>query len=103
MNFLNDYCYSNPGEKIPVEVFAETHDCVSEIWFRRLCRPLHLCTATANVAVVKKWVEIATKEQIETAIEVVSSVGTALVMAAALKKAHGEGGNMLYNHTHSSR
>ncbi|BBN00251.1 E3 ubiquitin-protein ligase KEG [Marchantia polymorpha subsp. ruderalis] len=52
--------------------------------------PLHLCTATANVAVVKKWVEIATKEQIETAIEVVSSVGTALVMAAALKKAHGE-------------
>lgn len=35
--------------------------------------------------------EIATKEQIEAALEVVSSVGTALVMAAALKKAHEEG------------
>ncbi|CAM6116455.1 unnamed protein product [Calypogeia fissa] len=52
--------------------------------------PLHLCTATANVAVVRKWIEIASKEQIEAAIEVPSSVGTALCMAAALKKAHEE-------------
>jgi len=54
-------------------------------------RPLHLCIATANVAVVRKWVEIATLEEIEAAMEVPSSVGTALCMAAALKKAHEEG------------
>lgn len=53
-------------------------------------RPLHLCIATANVAVVRKWVEIATLEEIEAAMEVPSSVGTALCMAAALKKAHEE-------------
>jgi hypothetical protein len=40
---------------------------------------------------VKKWIEVALKEQVESAIEVPSSVGTALCMAAALKKAHEEG------------
>ncbi|XP_057827234.1 E3 ubiquitin-protein ligase KEG isoform X2 [Cryptomeria japonica] len=50
--------------------------------------PLHMCIATWNVAVVKKWVEVATIEEIQDAIEVPSKVGTALCMAAALKKAH---------------
>ncbi|KAJ7547407.1 hypothetical protein O6H91_08G084400 [Diphasiastrum complanatum] len=48
--------------------------------------PLHLCVATANVAIVKKWVEIATLEEIEAAIDVASSTGTALCMAASVKK-----------------
>eukprot|EP00249_Psilotum_nudum_P023910 c29025_g1_i1 orf=417-5300(+) len=50
--------------------------------------PLHLCTATANVAVLKRWVEVATQEEIKAAIDVPSPIGTALCMAAALKKAH---------------
>ncbi|VVA21922.1 PREDICTED: E3 ubiquitin-ligase KEG [Prunus dulcis] len=50
--------------------------------------PLHLCVATWNVAVVRRWVEVATPEEIADAIDIPSSVGTALCMAAALKKDH---------------
>ncbi|XP_022746915.1 E3 ubiquitin-protein ligase KEG-like isoform X1 [Durio zibethinus] len=50
--------------------------------------PLHLCVATWNVAVVKRWVEVASLEEIAEAIDIPSPVGTALCMAAALKKDH---------------
>ncbi|KAK8631230.1 hypothetical protein V6N13_079987 [Hibiscus sabdariffa] len=50
--------------------------------------PLHLCVATWNVAVVKRWVEVASPEEIADAIDIPSPVGTALCMAAALKKDH---------------
>ncbi|XWS65471.1 hypothetical protein CRYUN_Cryun05aG0115600 [Craigia yunnanensis] len=50
--------------------------------------PLHLSVATWNVAVVKRWVEVASLEEIADAIDVPSTVGTALCMAAALKKDH---------------
>ncbi|KAJ8774243.1 hypothetical protein K2173_009674 [Erythroxylum novogranatense] len=50
--------------------------------------PLHLCVATWNVAVVRRWVEVATQDEIEVAIDIPSPVGTALCMAAALKKDH---------------
>ncbi|KAL5570430.1 hypothetical protein UlMin_027005, partial [Ulmus minor] len=52
------------------------------------CTPLHMCVATWNVAVVRRWVEIATREEIADAIDIPSSVGTALCMAAAVKKDH---------------
>lgn len=38
--------------------------------------------------VVKRWVEVASPEEIAEAIDIPSSVGTALCMAAALKKDH---------------
>ncbi|TQD76021.1 hypothetical protein C1H46_038444 [Malus baccata] len=50
--------------------------------------PLHLCVATWNVAVVRRWVEVATPEEIADAIDRPSPVGTALCMAASLKKDH---------------
>ncbi|CAM8889070.1 unnamed protein product [Rhodiola kirilowii] len=50
--------------------------------------PLHLCVATWNVAVVKRWIEVASSEEISSAIDVPSPVGTALCMAASLKKDH---------------
>ncbi|EOY19728.1 Kinases,ubiquitin-protein ligases isoform 1 [Theobroma cacao] len=50
--------------------------------------PLHLCVATWNVAVVKRWVEVASPEEIADTIDIPSPVGTALCMAAALKKDH---------------
>ncbi|XP_015894742.1 E3 ubiquitin-protein ligase KEG isoform X1 [Ziziphus jujuba] len=50
--------------------------------------PLHLCVATWNVAVVKRWVEVASPEEIADAIDIPSPVGTALCMAAAVKKDH---------------
>ncbi|XP_024545688.1 E3 ubiquitin-protein ligase KEG isoform X2 [Selaginella moellendorffii] len=52
--------------------------------------PLHMCVLTANVAVVRKWVEIASIEDIENAIEIPSPLGTALCLASSLKKAHEE-------------
>lgn len=48
--------------------------------------PLHICVETWNVAVVKKWVEVASREEIEEAIDIPSPGGTALCMASALKK-----------------
>ncbi|PSS24307.1 E3 ubiquitin-protein like [Actinidia chinensis var. chinensis] len=50
--------------------------------------PLHLCVATWNVTVVKRWVELASVEEIANAIDKPSSAGTVLCMAAALKKDH---------------
>lgn len=50
--------------------------------------PLHLSVATWNVAVVKRWLEVASPEEIADAIDVPSPVGTALCMAASLKKDH---------------
>ncbi|KAL5734032.1 hypothetical protein ACOSP7_031893 [Xanthoceras sorbifolium] len=50
--------------------------------------PLHLCVATWNVAVVKRWVEVASPREIADSIDIPSPVGTALCMAAAVKKDH---------------
>ncbi|XP_011024982.1 PREDICTED: E3 ubiquitin-protein ligase KEG-like [Populus euphratica] len=50
--------------------------------------PLHLCIEALNVTVVKRWLEVASEEEIAGAIELPSSVGTALCMAAALRKDH---------------
>ncbi|CAH1448710.1 unnamed protein product [Lactuca virosa] len=57
--------------------------------------PLHLCVTTWNVAVVKRWIEVASSEEIAEAIDVPSPVGTALSMAAALKKDHEANGREL--------
>lgn len=46
---------------------------------------------TWNVAVVKRWVELASSEEIAEAIDIQSGVGTALCMAAAVKKDHESG------------
>lgn len=40
------------------------------------------------MAAVRRWVEVATPEEIADAIDIPSPVGTALCMAAALKKNH---------------
>ncbi|KAG9151827.1 hypothetical protein Leryth_002101 [Lithospermum erythrorhizon] len=50
--------------------------------------PLHLCVVTWNVAIVQRWVELASAEDIAAAIDIPSQLGTALCMAAALKKDH---------------
>ncbi|XP_015639441.1 E3 ubiquitin-protein ligase KEG [Oryza sativa Japonica Group] len=57
--------------------------------------PLHLCIKTWNADVVKRWVEVASEEEIAEAIDVPSPVGTALCMAAALKKEHEKEGREL--------
>ncbi|TKY49724.1 E3 ubiquitin-protein ligase KEG [Spatholobus suberectus] len=57
--------------------------------------PLHLCVATWNVAVVKRWVEVATSDEIAEAIDIPSPIGTALCMAAASKKDHENEGREL--------
>ncbi|KAF5764668.1 putative non-specific serine/threonine protein kinase [Helianthus annuus] len=57
--------------------------------------PLHLCVTTWNVAVVKRWIEAASSEEIAETIDVPSPVGTALSMAAALKKGHEANGREL--------
>lgn len=56
-----------------------------------LYRPLHLCIDTWNVAVVKRWAEIASREDIEEAINLPGEHGTALCMAASLKRDHESG------------
>ncbi|KAK7314153.1 hypothetical protein VNO77_39365 [Canavalia gladiata] len=57
--------------------------------------PLHLCVATWNVAIVKKWVEIATSDDIAESIDIPSPMGTALCMAATSKKDHENDGREL--------
>ncbi|KAF5201412.1 E3 ubiquitin-protein ligase keg-like [Thalictrum thalictroides] len=57
--------------------------------------PLHMCIATWNVAVVTRWVEVASPGEIAEAIDIPSPVGTALCMAAALKKDHETDGREL--------
>ncbi|MCO5578057.1 hypothetical protein L7F22_031895 [Adiantum nelumboides] len=53
--------------------------------------PLHLCITTKNVDVVQKWVGVAEPEERKVVLEIPSRTGTALCMAAALKKAHEAG------------
>lgn len=60
------------------------------------CRPLHLCIETFNVSVVKRWGEVATAEEIAEAIDVPSPAGTALCMAASLKKDRETGKRRLF-------
>lgn len=48
------------------------------------------------MTVVKRWLEVASEEEIAGAIDLPSSVGTALCMAAALRKDH-ETGISLFN------
>jgi hypothetical protein len=55
-----------------------------------------LCIEALNVTVVKRWLEVASEEEIAGAIDLPSSVGTALCMAAALRKDH-ETGISLFN------
>ncbi|CAN1316136.1 E3 ubiquitin-protein ligase KEG [Linum perenne] len=50
--------------------------------------PLHLSVATWSVAVVRRWVEVASPDDIAEAINIPSPVGTALCMAASSKKDH---------------
>lgn len=51
---------------------------------------------TWNSTVVKRWVELASVEEIAEAIDVQSPEGTALCMAAALKRGHESGIYGLY-------
>ncbi|CAD5331582.1 unnamed protein product [Arabidopsis thaliana] len=53
--------------------------------------PLHMCVATWNVAVIKRWVEVSSPEEISQAINIPSPVGTALCMAASIRKDHEKG------------
>ncbi|KAA8537339.1 hypothetical protein F0562_026974 [Nyssa sinensis] len=70
-------------------VILENGGCISmSILNSKNLTPLHLCVATWNVTVVKRWVELASMEEIANAIDIPSPVGTALCMAAALKKDH---------------
>ncbi|PKA62632.1 E3 ubiquitin-protein ligase KEG [Apostasia shenzhenica] len=48
--------------------------------------PLHLCIESWIVAVVQRWVEVASAEEIDEAIDIAGPSGTALCMAASLKK-----------------
>ncbi|XP_057520201.1 E3 ubiquitin-protein ligase KEG [Amaranthus tricolor] len=57
--------------------------------------PLHLCVATWNVAIVRRWIEVASIDEIVDAINVLSPVGTALCMATAAKKDHEKEGREL--------
>ncbi|KAK4483563.1 hypothetical protein RD792_010762 [Penstemon davidsonii] len=57
--------------------------------------PLHLCVMTWNVAVVRRWVELTSSEEIAEAIDIQSTMGTALCIAAALKKDHESEGREL--------
>lgn len=66
--------------------------CANDHTFLLCCyRPLHLCVATWNVSVVKRWVEVANSDEIAEAIDIPSPIGTALCMAAASKKDHESG------------
>ncbi|KAH7677059.1 Non-specific serine/threonine protein kinase protein [Dioscorea alata] len=57
--------------------------------------PLHLCIETWNVAVVRRWVEVASTEEIVKAIDIPGPAGTALCMAAGLKRNHEDEGREL--------
>lgn len=50
-----------------------------------------MCVSAWNVSVVRRWVEVASQEEIDEAIDIPSPAGTALCMAAALKKDHETG------------
>jgi len=52
-----------------------------------------MCVATWNVAVIKRWVEVSSppEEISQEAINIPSPVGTALCMAASIRKDHEKG------------
>lgn len=50
-----------------------------------------MCVAIWNVAVIRRWVEVSSPEEISQAINIPSPVGTALCMAAATRKDHEKG------------
>ncbi|XP_051123655.1 E3 ubiquitin-protein ligase KEG [Andrographis paniculata] len=77
-------------------VILENGGCVSmSILNSKDLTPLHLCVMTCNVAVVKRWLELATEEVIDEAIDIQSPQGTALCMAASLTKDHESEGREL--------
>lgn len=53
-----------------------------------------MCVSTWNVAVIKRWVEVSSPEEISQAINIPSPVGTALCMAAAIRKDHEKGNEL---------
>ncbi|KAF8080134.1 hypothetical protein N665_0973s0014 [Sinapis alba] len=57
--------------------------------------PLHMCVATWNVVVIKRWVKVSSPEEIAQAINIPSPVGTALCMAAAIRNDHEKEGREL--------
>ncbi|GAB2299458.1 hypothetical protein Dimus_033526 [Dionaea muscipula] len=57
--------------------------------------PLHISVATWNVSVVRRWLEVASPKDIADAIDVPSPGGSALCMAAAVKKDHESDGREL--------
>lgn len=86
------------GESVLHRAIAKRYsDCARVILENGGCRsmsilstqrktPLHLCIESWNVAVVRKWVEVASRQEINEAIDIPGPAGTALCMAAALKK-----------------
>ncbi|XP_050237325.1 E3 ubiquitin-protein ligase KEG-like [Mercurialis annua] len=77
------------GESVLHRALAKKYtNCALAILENGGCRPLHLCIATWNVAVVKRWLEIAFPEEIAERIDLPSPVGIALCMAATVKKDH---------------
>ncbi len=84
---FNSFSLCELGIFLRLYVFFPTnYDC--GLICSKCYRPLHLCVATWNVTVVKRWVEVATAEDIADAIDIPSPVGNALCMAAAVKKDH---------------
>ncbi|VVA96998.1 unnamed protein product [Arabis nemorensis] len=57
--------------------------------------PLHMCVASWNVAVIKRWVEVSCPEEISQAINIPSPLGTALCMAASIRNDHEKEGREL--------
>ncbi|XP_071715589.1 E3 ubiquitin-protein ligase KEG-like [Rutidosis leptorrhynchoides] len=77
-------------------VILENGGCKSmDISNSKSLTPLHLCVTTWNVVVVKRWIEVASSKEIAEAIDEPSPVGTALSMAASLKKDHEANGREL--------
>ncbi|XP_020597993.1 E3 ubiquitin-protein ligase KEG isoform X2 [Phalaenopsis equestris] len=86
------------GESVLHRAIAKRYsDCARVILENGGCRsmgilnsqrktPLHLCIESWNVVVVRRWVEVASREEIDEAIDIPGPAGTALCMAAALKK-----------------
>lgn len=96
----NPNTVDDEGESVLHRAIAKKYtDCAIVILENGGCRsmsilnsknltPLHLCVATWNVDVVKRWVEVASIEEIADAIDTPGPLGSALCMAAALKKDH---------------
>ncbi|EPS65316.1 hypothetical protein M569_09458, partial [Genlisea aurea] len=95
------------GESVLHRAVSKKHtDCAIVILENGGCRsmsllnsktltPLHLCVMTLNSAVVRRWAELASVDEISKAVDIQSPVGTALCMAASLKKNHESQGREL--------